>query len=150
MVTYYGLSKKIGNVSYYDSTGQQEYAFSKPFSEKTSEIIDNEISDMIELAYQNALKLLNEHKDGLTQLAEKLLEKEVIFGEDLEAIFGKRPWIKEERISPKKLVIPAITEETAVIAENSKEESEVKATDNTEITEVKPSKKDKPKKDKIS
>ncbi|MDY0076275.1 MAG: ATP-dependent zinc metalloprotease FtsH [Bacteroidales bacterium] len=150
MVTYYGLSKKIGNVSYYDSTGQQEYAFSKPFSEKTSEIIDNEISDMIELAYQNALKLLREHKDGLTQLAEKLLEKEVIFGEDLEAIFGKRPWIKEERISPKKLVIPAITEETAVIAENSKEESEVKATDNTEITEVKPSKKDKPKKDKIS
>jgi len=150
MVTYYGLSKKIGNVSYYDSTGQQEYAFSKPFSEKTSEIIDNEISDMIELAYQNALKLLNEHKDGLTQLAEKLLEKEVIFGEDLEAIFGKRPWIKEERISPKKLVIPAITEETAVIAENGKEESEVKAADNTEITEVKPSKKDKPKKDKIS
>ncbi|MCK9452813.1 MAG: ATP-dependent zinc metalloprotease FtsH [Bacteroidales bacterium] len=150
MVTYYGLSKKIGNVSYYDSTGQQEYAFSKPFSEKTSEIIDNEISDMIELAYQNALKLLREHKDGLTQLAEKLLEKEVIFGEDLEAIFGKRPWIKEERISPKKLVIPAIPEETSVTAENGKEESKVKAADNTEITEVKPSKKDKPKKDKIS
>lgn len=102
MVTYYGLSKKIGNVSFYDSTGQQEYAFNKPFSEKTSEIIDNEISDLVERAYENALKILGEHKEGLTKLAEKLLEKEVIFGEDLELIFGKRPWKKEEM--PKKQI----------------------------------------------
>ncbi len=102
MVTYYGLSKKIGNVSFYDSTGQQEYAFNKPFSEKTNQVIDSEISDMVERAYQRALQILRDHKDGLTHLAEKLLEKEVIFGEDLENIFGKRPWIKEEMPERKK------------------------------------------------
>ncbi len=102
MVTYYGLSKKIGNVSFYDSTGQQEYAFNKPFSEKTNQVIDSEISDMVEKAYQRALQILRDHKDGLTKLAEKLLEKEVIFGEDLENIFGKRPWIKEEMPERKK------------------------------------------------
>jgi cell division protease FtsH len=102
MVTYYGLSKKIGNVSFYDSTGQQEYAFNKPFSEKTNQVIDSEISDIVEKAYQRALQILRDHKDGLTQLAEKLLEKEVIFGEDLENIFGKRPWVKEEMPERKK------------------------------------------------
>lgn len=122
MVTYYGLSKKIGNVSFYDSTGQQEYAFSKPFSEKTSEIIDSEISDMIEEAYQKALKLLTDNKEGLTQLAEKLLEKEVIFGEDLEHVFGKRPWIQEERVLPQKVVFSEDVEEAEVVAESGKEE----------------------------
>jgi cell division protease FtsH len=99
MVTYYGLSKKLGNVSFYDSTGQQEYAFNKPFSEKTNVIIDEEISEMIEMAYKNALKILSEHKEGLEILAAQLLEKEVIFGEDLESIFGKRPWKKEEMVA---------------------------------------------------
>jgi cell division protease FtsH len=99
MVTYYGLSKKIGNVSFYDSSGQQEYAFNKPFSEKTNVIIDEEISEMIESAYQKALKILTEHRDGLETLANQLLEKEVIFGEDLEKIFGKRPWKKEEHVA---------------------------------------------------
>lgn len=150
MVTYYGLSEKIGNVSFYDSTGQQEYSFSKPFSEKTSEIIDNEISDMIEKAYQNALKLLSEHKDELTQLAEKLLEKEVIFGEDLEAVFGKRPWIKEERILPKKVVMPSFTDETEIFAVNSNEESKPESGENKVSTEEKPLKADKPKKGKPS
>ncbi len=101
MVTYYGLSKKIGNVSYYDSSGQSEFTFNKPFSEKTNEIIDEEISEMIDKAYQKALKILREHKEGLTILATQLLEKEVIFGEDLEVIFGKRPWIKEEMVARK-------------------------------------------------
>lgn len=96
MVTYYGLSKKIGNISFYDSTGQQEYAFNKPFSEKTNELIDEEISEIVESAYKKAVQLLKENKEGLSKLAEQLLEKEVIFGEDLEKIFGKRPWIKEE------------------------------------------------------
>ena len=118
MVTYYGLSEKIGNVSFYDSTGQQEYAFNKPFSEKTNEVIDSEISDMVEKAYQRALKILSEHKDGLTKLAEKLLEKEVIFGEDLETIFGKRPWIKEERPLPKKVVSENKSEEKTETAAN--------------------------------
>lgn len=99
MVTYYGLSKKLGNLSFYDSTGQQEYAFNKPFSEKTNEIIDSEISLIVESAYKKAVSLLSENKSGLTLLAEKLLEKEVIFGEDLESILGKRKWTKEEPIT---------------------------------------------------
>lgn len=102
MVTYYGLSKKVGNLSFYDSTGQQEFAFSKPFSEKTNEVIDAEISEIVESAYQKAVQLLTDHKEGLSQLAEKLLEKEVIFGEDLEAVFGKRPWTREEATVPAK------------------------------------------------
>ena len=97
MVMYYGLDETIGNVSYYDSTGQQDYAFTKPFSEKTAEKIDAEVSKLIESAYQEALRILNEHKDGLTQLAEKLIDKEVIFSDDLVAIFGERPWKHEER-----------------------------------------------------
>ena len=92
MVTYYGLDEAIGNLSYYDSTGQQEYSLTKPYSEKTAEIIDKQVSKLAEQAYQEALSILSEHKEGLTQLANKLIEKEVIFGEDLEHIFGKRPW----------------------------------------------------------
>ena len=98
MVTYYGLDETIGNLSYYDSTGQQDFSLTKPYSEKTAEIIDKQVSKMAEQAYQEAVTILSEHKDGLTQLANKLIEKEVIFGEDLEQIFGKRPWdaAKEE------------------------------------------------------
>ena len=92
MVTYYGLDEVIGNLSYYDSTGQQDFSLTKPYSEKTAEIIDKEVSKLAEQAYQEAVNILSEHKDGLTQLANKLIEKEVIFGEDLELIFGKRPW----------------------------------------------------------
>ncbi len=92
MVTYYGLDEEIGNLSYYDSTGQQEYSLTKPYSEKTAETIDKQVSKLVENAYQQALSILSEHKDGLTQLANKLIEKEVIFGDDLETIFGKRPW----------------------------------------------------------
>ncbi len=97
MVMYYGLDETIGNVSYYDSTGQQDYAFTKPFSEKTAEKIDAEVSKIIESAYQEALRILNEHKEGLTQLAEKLIDQEVIFTDDLVSIFGERPWKREER-----------------------------------------------------
>jgi cell division protease FtsH len=92
MVAYFGFSKKIGNISFYDSTGQQEYAFSKPFSEKTNEIIDEEVKTIVETCYQNALDLLRKNREGLEQLAQKLLDKEVIFKDDLENIFGKRPW----------------------------------------------------------
>ena len=92
MVTYYGLNEVIGNVSFYDSTGQQDFSITKPFSEKTAELIDQEVSKLVEKAYHDALEILNGHKEGLTQLAEKLIEKEVIFGDDLELIFGKRPW----------------------------------------------------------
>ena len=101
MVAYYGLDERIGNRSYYDSTGQQDYALTKPFSEKTAEIIDEQVSQLIENAYQEALRILGDNLDGLTQLANKLIDKEVVFGDDLEMIFGKRPWVKEEIDFPK-------------------------------------------------
>jgi cell division protease FtsH len=90
MVTIYGLNEKIGNVTYYDSTGQNEYNFSKPYSEDTAITIDKEISILIESQYQRAIKILQENKDKLNQLADILIEKEVIFKDDLVAIFGKR------------------------------------------------------------
>ncbi|MEL0240206.1 MAG: ATP-dependent zinc metalloprotease FtsH [Flavobacteriaceae bacterium] len=95
MVTVYGLNDKIGNVTYYDSSGQSEYGFTKPYSEVTAQTIDKEISDLIEGQYQRAITILKENKDKLTKLAERLLEKEVIFKDDLEEIFGKRPFEKE-------------------------------------------------------
>lgn len=92
MVVYFGLNKEIGNVSYYDSTGQQEYSFSKPYSEATAQLIDTEIKKIVEQAYQRAKEILTENRDKLEELASILLKKEVIFREDLEAIFGKRPF----------------------------------------------------------
>ena len=99
MVTIYGLNDKIGNISYYDSSGQSEYSFGKPYSEHTAKTIDEEISKLIENQYQRAIKILTENKDKLEALAGKLLEKEVIFREDLEEIFGKRAWEPEEKES---------------------------------------------------
>ena len=96
MVTIYGLSDKVGNLTYYDSSGQNEYGFTKPYSEKTAELIDKEISDLIETQYKRAIKLLEENKDKLTELANVLLEKEVIFKDNLEKIFGKRDFNNEE------------------------------------------------------
>lgn len=101
-VVYFGLNPKIGNISYYDSTGQSEYAFSKPYSEKTAEMIDEEVKKMSDIAYQRAKNILTEKKEMLTKLANRLLEKEVIFKEDLEEILGKRPFDKPESVSNKK------------------------------------------------
>lgn len=95
MVTIYGLNDKVGNISYYDSSGQSEYNFGKPYSEKTAQTIDEEISKMVETQYQRAIQILTENRDKLEALANKLLEKEVIFREDLEEIFGKRAWEPE-------------------------------------------------------
>ncbi|MCK6648573.1 MAG: ATP-dependent zinc metalloprotease FtsH [Bacteroidia bacterium] len=95
MVTVYGLNDKIGNLSYYDSSGANEYGFTKPYSDKTAEVIDEEVSKMVETAYARAKKILADNKHLLAQLAEKLLEKEVIFKEDLENIFGKRRFEKD-------------------------------------------------------
>ncbi|MCD6091276.1 MAG: ATP-dependent zinc metalloprotease FtsH [Bacteroidales bacterium] len=92
MVAYFGLNDKIGNISYYDSTGQQEYQFNKPFSEKTAETIDSEVKLLAERAYTKAVEILRENEAGLRQLAQVLMEKEVIFREDLVAVFGERPW----------------------------------------------------------
>jgi len=95
MVTIYGLNDEIGNLTYYDSSGQNDYGFSKPYSENTAQTIDREISKIIEEQYKRAIDVLQENKDKLTILAERLLEKEVIFKEDLQKIFGKRPYEKE-------------------------------------------------------
>ncbi len=114
MVTVYGLNDKIGNVTYYDSSGQSEYGFTKPYSEVTAQTIDKEISDLIEGQYQRAITILKENKDKLTKLAERLLEKEVIFKDDLEEIFGKRPFEKETQSEESQ-------EETEVTPENKEE-----------------------------
>jgi cell division protease FtsH len=95
MVTIYGLNEKLGNITYYDSSGQSDYSFSKPYSEDTARVIDSEISKLIEEQYQRAIDLLTHHKDKLIELADILIEKEVIFKDDLETIFGKRPFDKE-------------------------------------------------------
>lgn len=95
MVTIYGLNEKLGNISYYDSSGQSEYNFSKPYSDQTALIIDKEISSIIEGQYQRAIQILTENKDKMLELADLLCQKEVIFREDLENIFGKRPFEKQ-------------------------------------------------------
>ena len=95
MVTVYGLNEKIGNLTYYDPTGE-EYGFTKPYSEKTAQVIDEEINRIIEEQYQRAISILQENREKLTILAELLLEREVIFKEDLENIFGKRPHEEKE------------------------------------------------------
>ena len=96
MVTVYGLNKKVGNLTYYDSSNGNEYGFTKPYSEQTAETIDKEISLIIENQYKRALKILKKNKKKLIQLAELLLKKEVIFKDNLEEIFGKRPFQKKE------------------------------------------------------
>lgn len=95
MITVYGLNEKLGNITYYDSSGQSDYNFSKPYSEDTAQLIDKEISALIETQYKRAIDILKKHKKELIVLAELLLEKEVIFSDDLVKIFGERPFIKE-------------------------------------------------------
>jgi AFG3 family protein len=90
MVSFFGMSDKVGNISFYDSSGQSDFGFTKPYSEKTAELIDAEVKKLIDESHQRAIDVLKTHMKGLTELAELLLEKEVIFGEDLERIFGKR------------------------------------------------------------
>ena len=125
MVSIYGLNEKIGNISYFDSRGQD--MFNKPYSDDRARVIDEEVSKMIEEQYARALNLLKENKDKLTQLAEKLLSKEVIFKEDLELIFGKRIWdeaIKDDSNSKESHEEVEINESSEVdVKETQKEES---------------------------
>ena len=104
MVSYFGMSDAVGNISFYDSSGQNEYAFSKPYSEKTANLIDEESKQIVSDQFQRAIDVLTENREGLTRLAEQLLEKEVIFSEDLEIIFGKR---KSANAEEQKLLIKA-------------------------------------------
>ncbi|MGE3824549.1 MAG: ATP-dependent zinc metalloprotease FtsH [Bacteroidia bacterium] len=129
MVTMYGLNEKIGNVSFYDSSGQNEYMLSKPYSEETAKTIDEEVSKMIEAAYSRTKKILSENKHLLSQLADLLLEREVIFKEDLEKIFGKRKFDKEEKNGTPK---DAKAEVNPEATEKKQEDAQPKAEDKTE------------------
>ena len=101
LVAYYGMSPKIGNISYYDSTGQSEWNFTKPFSEQTNQDIDSEVKRMVEEAYKRAKEIILASRDKLDQLAQVLFEREVIFRDDVEQIYGPRPWEEENRESEK-------------------------------------------------
>lgn len=126
MISIYGLNDKVGNVSFYDSSGQSDYSFSKPYSEKTAEMIDEEVRILIEKSYQRTLKILEENKDKLILLADKLLEKEVIFRDDLEAIFGVSKFADEleaeKKMSPKKNGVKTekVEQQEATVSETNK------------------------------
>lgn len=120
MVTIYGLNKKIGNITYYQ-TNEGDYGFTKPYSEETAKLIDTEISSIVEHEYKRAIQLLKKHKDKLTELAEHLLEKEVIFKDDLERIFGARPFEKPEAAPLKPKATPK--KRTTTKAKTTKDES---------------------------
>jgi len=131
MVSYFGMSEKVGNISFYDSSGQSDYGFTKPYSDKTAELIDQEVKEIIEESYLRAQEVLKNNMKGLTELAELLLEKEVIFSEDLERIFGKRKAdiLKEEResaLKPKAPELPATVlngdEESVAVKEKKSSE----------------------------
>jgi cell division protease FtsH len=106
MVSYFGMSEKVGKVSFYDSSGQTEYAFNKPYSEKTAELIDQEAKQIIDEAYERAKEILNKYRDGHKEISEMLLDREVLFAEDLERVFGPRKGHKPEMQPPP----PALTE----------------------------------------
>jgi len=138
MVIYFGMSSKIGNISFYDSTGRNDYSFVKPYSEKVAELIDTEVKKIVDEQYERAKRILKENAKGLQLLAEKLLEKEVIFAEDLEAIFGKRKDSNGQIIENDEL------EENESIAENKEtpetlnSETEEKEEMPDESPEIKP------------
>lgn len=124
MVSIFGMSERVGNVSFYDSSGQSDYSFTKPYSEKTAELIDEEVKIIIEGQYARAISVLNEHKEGHARLANLLLEREVIFSEDLEEIFGKRPWDKKHVIpenGDKKVIVEKETVTDTKLSDSSED-----------------------------
>ncbi len=128
MITVYGLNERVGNLSYYDSSGRNEMGFTKPYSEKTAQIIDEEVKALIEDQYKRAKKILTENKELLSKLAHELLDNEVIFKESLENIFGKRKWTREEEVEEKKTE-KAKADQKEVNSENSESEKSDKKRD---------------------
>ncbi len=124
IVSVYGLNDKIGNITYYDSSGQSDYTFTKPYSELTAQTIDAEISKIIEKQYNRAKNILKEHKKELIELAEILIEKEVIFEENLKNIFGERPFQKEEPIAINKSKSKKEETEEVITKKNNDSKSE--------------------------
>jgi cell division protease FtsH len=121
MISIYGLNERVGNISYYDSQGRD--AFTKPYSDDTAKIIDEEVSKLIESQYQRALQLLGEHKEQLEQVAARLLTSEVIFKEDLEAVFGTRPWDPEPEQTQPEVTAETVAELSETALENPSEEN---------------------------
>ncbi len=150
MVTYFGMNEKLGNISFYDSSGQSDFAFSKPYSEKTAEVIDEEVRKLISIQYERAKKILTENKEKHSELAEILLEREVIFSEDLERIFGKKqkshfieeetetPALEEKKEEPEEKVADEETDskkansETKKVSEKKPEKKETETKDSEE------------------
>ncbi len=135
MVVYFGLNKKLGNISYYDSTGQSEYALTKPYSETTAQIIDEEVSKIVETAYKRAKDIITKNKSKVEKLASLLLEKEVIFREDVEAIFGKRKFETHSHIDE---IAKDIQTTNAKTDKEKKEKAKVKAKEEEKIVDALP------------
>ncbi|MEY2651856.1 MAG: hypothetical protein RLZZ321_949 [Bacteroidota bacterium] len=133
MISIYGLNERVGNISYYDSQGRD--AFTKPYSDDTAKIIDEEVSKLIESQYQRALQLLGEHKEQLEQVAGRLLTSEVIFKEDLEDVFGKRPWDPEPEQTQPEVTAESVAELPETAPENpSDEQAETSVEENASET----------------
>jgi cell division protease FtsH len=134
MVSFFGMSDKVGNISFYDSSGQSDFGFTKPYSEKTAELIDQEVNLIIAESYVRAKEVLKNNIKGLTELAELLLEKEVIFSEDLERIFGKRKadLLKEERETEARSINSQVKSENGKEVTNGKKSGK-SASDKTRI-----------------
>ena len=131
MIAYLGMSEKLPNFCYYSN---DEYSFNRPYSEKTAELIDEEVKNMVNEQYERAKKILSEHRDGHAKLSQLLIDKEVIFAEDVEEIFGKRPWAsRSEEISANKISEELKKAEDAAAKEAVESEKEVKAEEENNV-----------------
>ncbi len=131
MIAYLGMSEKLPNLCYYSN---DEYSFNRPYSEKTAELIDEEVKNMVNEQYERAKKILSEHRDGHAKLSQLLIDKEVIFAEDVEEIFGKRPWAsRSEEISANKISEELKKAENAAAKEAVESEKEVKAEEENNV-----------------
>ena len=131
MIAYLGMSEKLPNLCYYNN---EEYSFNRPYSEKTAELIDEEVKNMANEQYERAKKILSDHKDGHQRLSQLLIDREVIFAEDVEEIFGKRPWAsRSEEISANKISEDLKKAEEAAAKEAAKSEKEVKAEEENNV-----------------
>jgi cell division protease FtsH len=136
MVAYFGMSEKLPNLSYFDSSGHSDYGFTKPYSEKTAELIDAEAKQLIAEQYERARDILKENAEGHNKLSELLLEREVIFAEDLEEVFGKRPWSSRQ---DELMQLNGKSEEQTALPENTLDKAiaELQTPDDeTVVTEV--------------
>ena len=122
MVTVYGMNDKVGNISFYDPQQGGEYNFTKPYSDETARVIDEEVRKLIDSAYDRTKKLLTEKKEQVEKLAEALLEREVLFQSDVEALIGKRPFEDKKLLEVTETTVPENAEEKAPIPEVKKEE----------------------------